>query len=144
MASIVFFVVWPSGHSTLMKMPDPARSRIVDVKRKLRGVLKSHPQSWRQHLFFETSLLRDDHTLADCGITNGCTLNIIIDVEDEEKEGMPDLESSSSELGDEEVHSDNSSLTRGTLGLSDRVVAYPDDDDREAREAWNTTKHDEA
>ena len=57
---------------------------------------------------------------------------------------MPDLESSSSELGDEEVHSDNSSLTRGTLGLSDRVVAYPDDDDREAREAWNTTKHDEA
>ena len=33
-------------------------------------------------------------------------LNIIIDVEDEEKEGMPDLESSSSEPGDEEVHSD--------------------------------------
>ena len=57
---------------------------------------------------------------------------------------MPDLESSSSELGDEEVHSDNSSLTRGTLDLSDRVVAYPDDDDREAREAWNTAKHDEA
>ena len=127
-----------------MKIPDPAKSRIVDVKRKLRGVLESYPQCWRQHLIFETSLLRDDHTLADCGITNGCTLNIIIDVEDEEKEGMPDLESSSSELGDEEVHSDNSSLTRGTLGLSDRVVAYPDDDDREAREAWNTTKHDEA
>ena len=127
-----------------MKMPDPARSRIVDVKRKLRGVLESYPQCWRQHLIFETSLLRDDHTLAECRITNGCTLNIIIDVEDEEREGMPDLESSSSELGDEEVHSDNSSLTRGTLGLSDRVVAYPDDDDREAREAWNTTKHDEA
>ena len=116
----------------------------MDAKRKLRGVLESYPQCWRQHLIFETSLLRDDHTLADCRITNGCTLNIIIDVEDEEREGMPDLESSSSELGDEEVHSDNSSLTRGTLGLSDRVVAYPDDDDREAREAWNTTKHDEA
>ena len=144
MTSIVFFVVQPSGHSTLIEMPDPTKSRIVDVKRKLRGVLESYPQCWRQRLIFETSLLRDDHTLADCGITNGCTLNIIIDVEDEEREGMPDLESSSSELGDEEVHSDNSSLTRGTLGLSDRVVAYPDDDDREAREAWNTTKHDEA
>ena len=142
MASIVFFVVWPSGHSTLIEMPDS--SRIVDVKRKLRDVLESYPQCWRQHLIFETSLLGDDHTLAECRITNGCTLNIIIDVEDEEKEGMPDLESSSSELGDEEVHSDNSSLTHGTLGLSDRVVAYPDDDDREAREAWNTTKHDEA
>ena len=107
-------------------------------------MLESYPQCWRQHLIFETSLLRDDHTLEDCRITNGCTLNIIIDDEDEEKEGMPDLESSSSELGDEEVHSDNSSLTHGTLGLSDRVVAYPDDDDREAREAWNTAKHDEA
>ena len=106
MASIVFFVVWPSGHSTLVKMPDPAKSRIVDVKRKLRGVLESYPQCWRQHLIFETSLLRDDHTLAECRITNGCMLNIIIDVEDEEKEGMPDLESSSSEPGDEEVHSD--------------------------------------
>ena len=105
MASIVFFVVWPSGHSTLMKMPDPTKSRIVDVKRKLRGVLESYPQCWRQRLIFETSLLRDDHTLAECNITNGCMFNIIIDVEDE-KEGMPDLESSSSEPGDEEVHSD--------------------------------------
>ena len=28
-------------------------------------------------------------------------------------------------------------------GLSVRVVAYEDDDDREVREAWNTAKHDE-
>ena len=142
MTSIVFFVVQPSGQNTLIEMPDS--SRIVDVKRKLRDVLESRAQCWRQHLILGTSDLGDDHTLEECGITNGCTLNIIIDVEDEEREGMPDLETPSSQLSDEEVHSDNSSLTRGTLGLSDRVVAYPDDDDREAREAWNTTKHDEA
>ena len=104
MTSIVFFVVQPSGNPTLIEMPDS--SRIVDVKRKLRDVLESRAQCWRQHLIFGTSPLRDDHTLAECRITNGCMLNIIIDVEDEEKEGMPDLESSSSEPGDEEVHAD--------------------------------------
>ena len=29
------------------------------------------------------------------------------------------------------------------LGLNVRVVAVADNDDREAREAWNTAKHDE-
>ena len=105
MTSIAFCVVQPSGHSTPIELPDLCR--ILDLKCKLRDeILESRPQCWRQHLIFGTSPLRDDHTLAVCEITNGCTLNIIIVVEDEEKEGMPDLESSSSEPGDEEVHSD--------------------------------------
>ena len=105
MTSIVFFAVPPSGQPIRIEMPDS--SRIAGVRRKLRdAILESPAQCWRQHLILGTSDLGDDHTLAECNITNGCMLNIIIDVEDEEKEGMPDLESSSSEPGDEEVHSD--------------------------------------